>query len=138
MIKIELYPLWVYPSAMQSIRKILILIFAALMAFSPLALQASACFDGSMSATAQCHEVSDCREQASVVGGQDQAVPDGDHKSEKQDCAGCCMAHTAALPAATEPKAKLPSPKLIAIKLPRDWAGVINLAPDALLRPPRA
>jgi hypothetical protein len=118
---------------MKALRRLIVLFCVAMMAFSPVAAQAAACMHPEAVSAVQGGDV-----QANHCGNStkaDHSIPTNDKHAAH--CKTCCSAHSVGAPLiGAETCANLIS---IAVRIgfPRDWAGVPDQAPNALLRPPR-
>jgi hypothetical protein len=129
---------------MESLRRLVILLIVALIGFGPVAAQASACAHPQASSLVQSGEIhASAASGGQAKNGHEAASAKAQHSIPSNDknaphCTTCCLAHVVGTPltsAVTETNLVLRS---VRIGLPRDWAGVPDRAPNALLRPPRA
>jgi hypothetical protein len=119
---------------MEALRRLVVLFFVAMLAFSPVAVQAAACIHPEAVSAVQGGDVLASHDGSSAKA--EHSIPTNDKNAPH--CKTCCVAHSVGAPLIdTEASVELTSLP-VRIGLPRDWAGVPDQAPNALLRPPRA
>jgi ABC-type nickel/cobalt efflux system permease component RcnA len=118
---------------MEALRRLIVLFFAALMAFSPVAVQAAACIHPEAVSAVHGDDVhaGHCGNSAKA----DHSIPTNDKHAAH--CKTCCLAHSVGAPLGDALASGDVTSIAVRIGLPRDWAGVPEQAPNALLRPPR-
>jgi hypothetical protein len=119
---------------MECLRRLLVLFFVAMMAVSPVATQAAACLHLEAASDVEADEGHMGCEAISTKA--EHHIPAKDNNPSHSKT--CCLAHSVVAPLDNVVMATTVSPSNAKIGLPLDWAGVLELAPNALLRPPRS
>ena len=118
---------------MHVLNRLVVLFFAAIMAFSPVVVQATACAHSQNSSVVQVADNHAIHEMAAVKA--DHSLPS--KNKHASNCTTCCLAHSVGVPLSETVLTASVTPANARIELPRNWAGVPDQAPNALLRPPR-
>jgi hypothetical protein len=118
---------------MEALRRLIVLFFAALMAFSPIAVQAAECMHPEAVSTVRGSVVHVSHDGSSAKA--EHSIPTNDKNAPH--CTTCCLAHSVGAPLSDALVSGDATSIAVRIGLPRDWAGVPEHAPNALLRPPR-
>jgi hypothetical protein len=119
---------------MEALRRLVVLFFVAMMAFSPVAVQAGACIHPEAVSAVQGGDVHASHSGSSAKA--EHSIPTNDKNAPH--CTTCCLAHSVGAPLSDAVASGNATSIAVRIGLPRDWAGVPDQAPNALLRPPRA
>jgi hypothetical protein len=118
---------------MEALRRLVVIFFVVLMAFSPVAAEAAACMNSEAANASQVSNANASHEITSST--TEHSIPTNDKNAPH--CATCCLAHNFSAPLSDAVAIGVTTSIAIRIGLPRDWAGVPDQAPNALLRPPR-
>ncbi len=121
---------------MEATRRLIVLFFIALMAFGPVAVQAAACMHSEAVSAVSGDDVKNNQSHSGNSANAERSIPTNDKNA--LHCATCCLAHSVGAPLSEAVSSSEAVSIAVRIGLPRDWAGVPDRAPNALLRPPRS
>ena len=121
---------------MEAARRLIVLFFIALMAFGPVAVQAAACMHSEAVSAVSGDDVKNNQSHSGNSANAERPIPTNDKNA--LHCATCCLAHSVGAPLSEAVSSSEAVSIAVRIGLPRDWAGVPDRAPNALLRPPRS